>query len=121
MRETQMCKLCGAVMEKNLIGEHYLWSDCCPNLIKKVEELKIEMIRQSENLNAEIDRYKLSMEQDLEDHKKMVVSFTSQIEELKKRITRECELSDKLYLLLVDDPNTKLLADQIIDNAGVMK
>ena len=35
-------------------------------------------------------------------------------ESLRDKLTREHQLSDALYLLLVDDPNTKLKADQIL-------
>ena len=35
-------------------------------------------------------------------------------EPMKEKLTREHQVSDALYLLLVDDPNTKLKADQIL-------
>ena len=37
-------------------------------------------------------------------------------EPMKEKLARERQVSDALYLLLVDDPNTKLLADQILIN-----
>lgn len=33
---------------------------------------------------------------------------------MKEKLARERQVSDALYLLLVDDPNTKLKADQIL-------
>jgi len=35
-------------------------------------------------------------------------------EPMKEKLARERQVSDALYLLLVDDPNTKLKADQIL-------
>ena len=37
-------------------------------------------------------------------------------DELRARLKTERELSDQLYLLLTDDPNTKLLADKILNS-----
>jgi len=37
-------------------------------------------------------------------------------EPMKEKLARERQVSDALYLLLVDDPNTKLQADQILIN-----
>ncbi len=37
-------------------------------------------------------------------------------EPMKEKLARERQASDALYLLLVDDPNTKLKADQILIN-----
>lgn len=37
-------------------------------------------------------------------------------EPMKEKLAKEHQVSDALYLLLVDDPNTKLKADQILIN-----
>ena len=43
-------------------------------------------------------------------------SLRDKNEILQSKLAREHQVSDALYLLLVDDPNTKLQADQILIN-----
>ena len=59
---------------------------------------------------------------DVPDLIRIIHGYQDKVMNLEKRLIRENELSDKYYLILVDNPNTKLLADQIlIDHVGVMK
>ena len=43
-----------------------------------------------------------------------VEELLKMFETMKEKLAREHQVSDALYLLLVDDPNTKLKADQIL-------
>ena len=102
-------------------------------LKKRFEELKPELATRYEELlnmrNMEADQFndgfndaragKLETDQphyDLDTDNSRLGYAWGMFEPMKEKLAREHQVSDALYLLLVDDPNTKLLADQILIN-----
>jgi len=102
-------------------------------LKKRFEELKPDIAKRYEELlnmrNMETDQFndgfndaragKLETDHphyDLDTDNWRLGYAWGMFEPMKEKLARERQVSDALYLLLVDDPNTKLLADQILIN-----
>lgn len=100
-------------------------------LKKRFEELKLELATRYEELlnmrNMEADQFndgfndaragKLETDHphyDLDTDNWRLGYAWGMFEPMKEKLAREHQLSDALYLLLVDDPNTKLKAEQIL-------
>lgn len=100
-------------------------------LKKRFEELKLELATRYEELlnmrNMEADQFndgfndaragKLETDHphyDLDTDNWRLGYAYGMFEPMKEKLAREHQLSDALYLLLVDDPNTKLKAEQIL-------
>ena len=100
-------------------------------LKKRIEELKPELATRYEELlnmrNMEADQFndgfndaragKLETDHphyDLDTDNWRLGYAYGMFEPMKEKLAREHQLSDALYLLLVDDPNTKLKAEQIL-------
>ena len=100
-------------------------------LKKRFEELKPELAKRYEELlnmrNMEADQFndgfndaragKLETDHphyDLDTDNWRLGYAYGMFEPMKEKLAREHQVSDALYLLLVDDPNTKLKADQIL-------
>ena len=100
-------------------------------LKKRFEELKPELATRYEELlnmrNMEADQFndgfndaragKLETDHphyDLDTDNWRLGYAWGMFEPMKEKLARERQVSDALYLLLVDDPNTKLKADQIL-------
>jgi len=100
-------------------------------LKKRIEELKPELATRYEELlnmrNMEADQFndgfndaragKLETDHphyDLDTDNWRLGYAWGMFEPMKEKLARERQVSDALYLLLVDDPNTKLMADQIL-------
>jgi len=100
-------------------------------LKKRFEELKPELATRYEELlnmrNMEADQFndgfndaragKLETDHphyDLDTDNWRLGYAWGMFEPMKEKLARERQVSDALYLLLVDDPNTKLMADQIL-------
>ena len=102
-------------------------------LKKRFEELKPDIAKRYEELlnmrNMETDQFndgfndaragKLETDHphyDLDTDNWRLGYAWGMFEPMKEKLARERQVSDALYLLLVDDPNTKLLADKILIN-----
>ena len=116
-----------------IVMTKHIKSEIDKELKKRFEELKPDIAKRYEELlnmrNMETDQFndgfndaragKLETDHphyDLDTDNWRLGYAWGMFEPMKEKLARERQASDALYLLLVDDPNTKLKADQILIN-----
>ena len=116
-----------------IVMTKHIKSEIDKELKKRFEELKPDIAKRYEELlnmrNMETDQFndgfndaragKLETDHphyDFDTDNWRLGYAWGMFEPMKEKLARERQASDALYLLLVDDPNTKLLADQILIN-----
>ena len=114
-----------------IVMTKHIKSEIDKELKKRFEELKPDIAKRYEELlnmrNMEADQFndgfndaragKLETDQphyDLDTDNWRLGYAWGMFEPMKEKLARERQVSDALYLLLVDDPNTKLKAEQIL-------
>ena len=114
-----------------IVMTKHIKSEIDKELKKRFEELKPDIAKRYEELlnmrNMETDQFndgfndaragKLETDHphyDLDTDNWRLGYAWGMFEPMKEKLARERQASDALYLLLVDDPNTKLKADQIL-------
>lgn len=116
-----------------IVMTKHIKSEIDKELKKRFEELKPDIAKRYEELlnmrNMETDQFndgfndaragKLETDHphyDFDTDNWILGYAWGVFEPMKEKLSREHQVSDALYLLLVDDPNTKLQADQILIN-----
>ncbi|HPS41351.1 MAG TPA: hypothetical protein PK040_02020, partial [Anaerolineaceae bacterium] len=107
--ELYVCDICGEDFAKYIVSRNCNVSD-----VSMTQDVLTDIKKCQSIENTNPDYYKDELSRIIDDNAKFQEMATAKMTKLQSEIDRLKLVTDEFYLLLVDNPDTKLLADAIL-------